>query len=173
MSSVEEIRLSYKPDKVAVLFIGESAPAKGTFFYTGDSLCTYTREAFSMAFPGRIPSSAKEFLRLFQRVGCYLDDLCLVPVNDRTTQERSRLHRESMPGLAARIREYQPQAVVCMLKGGEFPAIVSEAVRRAGLADVPFRITPFGGFGNQGKYREAICEYLLEFETRGILRIPE
>ena len=40
MSDVEKVRQSFKPEKVSILFIGESAPASGSFFYTGDSLCT-------------------------------------------------------------------------------------------------------------------------------------
>ena len=51
MNPIESIRHSYRPNIFKVVLIGESAPAAGTFFYSGDSLCTYTREAFEIAFP--------------------------------------------------------------------------------------------------------------------------
>lgn len=35
--TVEQKRRRYRPQKVRVLLIGESAPANGTFFYRGDS----------------------------------------------------------------------------------------------------------------------------------------
>jgi hypothetical protein len=168
MANVEEIRESYKPDKVSILFVGESAPARGTFFYTGDSLCTYTKEAFMLAFPKLSFSTSGDFLSFFQRTGCYLDDLSLVPVNDKTDDERKQLQREGIAGLAKRMQDYQPKAIVCMLKDKGFQMIVRESIRRAGLEDSPFRVTPFGGFGNQGKYREELKKHLSEFQQMGL-----
>lgn len=170
--NVEEIRQSYKPDKVSVLFVGESAPASGAFFYTGDTLCTYTKEAITMAFPDRIFLTSGDFLSFFQEIGCYLDDLSLIPVNDRADEERKRLQLEGMPDLSKRMKIYQPKAIVCMLKDKAFQTIIREAARRAGLDNVPFRVTPFGGFGNQGKYREELKKHLLEFQQMGLLQVP-
>ena len=36
-NTYENLRNHYKPDKVEVLFVGESRPQGGTFFYQGDS----------------------------------------------------------------------------------------------------------------------------------------
>lgn len=50
--NVEELRRKYRPDKVLALFVGESAPAGGTFFYAGNSqMYRYVR-------PGRSRGSA-------------------------------------------------------------------------------------------------------------------
>lgn len=171
MADVEKIRQSFKPDKVSVLFIGESAPASGSFFYTGDSLCTYTKEAFTMAFPDIVFRTSDEFLQFFQKTGCYLDDLSLIPVNDRNIDERKRMQLEGMPSLAKRIVDYQPNAIVCMLKNKAFQTIIRESVRRAGFENVPFRVTPFGGFGNQGKYREELKKHLLEFQQETLISL--
>jgi hypothetical protein len=77
----EELRLSYKPDKVRLLFVDESRPAGTTFFYRANSnLYRYTRQAFSNVFQfGDDPQFS--FLAFFKRLGCYLDDLCLRPAN--------------------------------------------------------------------------------------------
>lgn len=172
LPNVEEIRQSYKPDRVSILFIGESAPAKGTFFYTEDSLCTYTREAFALAFGDRVPASSGEFLHFFQQSGCYLDDLSLIPINEKTKDERERLQLAGMPELAKRMHAYQPQAIVCMLKNKTFKSIVQKAAHQAGLANIPFQVTPFGGNGQQGKYRVELKNYLLEFQQSGLLHLP-
>jgi hypothetical protein len=75
------LRKLFRPPKVNVLFIGESPPAGGTFFYQADSrLYQRTRAAFGRAFGRSMPEGA-EFLREFQRLGCYLEDLCAEPVN--------------------------------------------------------------------------------------------
>ena len=169
MTEVEKIRQSFKPDKLSILFIGESAPASGSFFYTGDSLCTYTKEAFIMAFPKLVFSTSADFLQFFKETGCYLDDLSLIPVNDRSTDERKRMQLEGIPSLAKRIADYRPNAIVCMLKDKAFQKNIKEAVRRAGFDDVPFRVTPFGGFGNQGKYREELKKHLLEFQQEELM----
>jgi hypothetical protein len=36
-SSLESLRQSYRPQQVRVLFVGESPPAGGTFFYRANS----------------------------------------------------------------------------------------------------------------------------------------
>jgi hypothetical protein len=35
---IEALRLSYKPEHIKILFVGESAPASGKFFYKGNSM---------------------------------------------------------------------------------------------------------------------------------------
>ena len=63
--SVESKRREYKPSNTLVLFVGESPPANGTFFYCGDSnLAWYTREAFEAAF-GEL-GGASQFLETFR-----------------------------------------------------------------------------------------------------------
>lgn len=47
----ENIRERFRPSKIKVLFIGESAPASGDFFYKEDSLCGYTQQSFAKIFP--------------------------------------------------------------------------------------------------------------------------
>ena len=79
---IEVIRRKYKPAKIKILFIGESPPAGGTFFYDGNSnLAKYTKSAFENCF-GTSISQMPEFLRFFKEQGCFLDDLCLYPINN-------------------------------------------------------------------------------------------
>jgi hypothetical protein len=80
--NIEELRLSFKQQKVSVLFVGESAPANRGFFYKGDSgLFSATMEVFTLA--GKGPFLTKnEFLDYFRDHDYFLDDICHEPVND-------------------------------------------------------------------------------------------
>jgi hypothetical protein len=71
---LEHLRLYYRPPEVRVLFVGESPPAGGTFFYAADSgLYRATRDAFYEAIP---EARSGKFLERFAAYGCYLEDLC-------------------------------------------------------------------------------------------------
>jgi hypothetical protein len=111
---------------VRVLFVAESAPAGGTFFYAGDSgLFRATRDAFCDAFD-RFDED-EPFLERFARAGCYLVDLCPQPVN-RLTHGRRAAHRAGEGELARTIADLQPLVIVVLLKS------IAPNVRRAAAA---------------------------------------
>jgi hypothetical protein len=68
LDAVEQTRKTFRPDKVTTLFIGESAPASGDFFYYGTSGMTrYMRRAIEETLgPG------EDFLARFKGLGWYL-----------------------------------------------------------------------------------------------------
>ena len=83
-SRFEILRSRYRPAAIKVLFVGESPPAGGTFFYLGNSiLARHTQRAFQEVYRAKFTGPC-EFLTAFAGLGCFLDDLCLSPVN-RTT----------------------------------------------------------------------------------------
>src|SRR4051794_2820337 len=80
----ELLREAFRPRRVTVVFVGESRPANGTFFYRGDSrLAKYTSQAMGVA--GKTPSI---FLQAFRSAGYFLIDLCPEPVNRLRGRER-------------------------------------------------------------------------------------
>lgn len=116
----EELRARYKPAPVRVLFVGESPPVGGTFFYAGDSKLFFaTKTAFERAL-GNLPDA--DFREAFRSLGCYLDDLCLRPVNHlkltSPEQKRERLaeRRAGEAALAERMRELNPSASTATFK---------------------------------------------------------
>ena len=46
----EKIRISYKPENIKLLLVGESPPASGEFFYVKSLMTVYTSRAFERAF---------------------------------------------------------------------------------------------------------------------------
>ncbi|MDQ4077740.1 MAG: hypothetical protein M3220_16020 [Chloroflexota bacterium] len=163
----ELLRRAYLPDTVRVLFIGESPPAGGTFFYAADSnLSRYTQQAFSEAYR-REWESGEEFLRFFQARGCYLDDLCLIPVNRMERAERQRERSLAVPSLAERMARYRPLAVISVMTATR-PHIES-AIAQANLAPLPTYFMPFPTFGNQHRYVERLSSTLLELRDKSVL----
>ena len=128
----EDLRMRYYPDRVRVLFVGESPPAGGTFFYRGDSLlyCAL-REAFG---------NPDDFLAQFKQQGFFLEDLVPYPVNRMVKRRRMSERRAHIGDLSDRLRQYQPEKIVTVMKC--IKPDVAEAIDRAGLS-LPHHVVPF------------------------------
>jgi hypothetical protein len=107
----ERTRRTYTPEELRVLFIGESPPSGGTFFYDANSILYFaTREAFLTAAP-RLATRAS-FLDTFQQLGCYLEDLSLRPIDKLPKPEKRRARETAVPTLAGRLKGLAPRLVV-------------------------------------------------------------
>ena len=149
MTTFEEIRASYRPRRITTLFVGESAPHGGTFFYNRDSgLFREMRKAFR---------GKHHFLDTFKESGFYLDDLVLEPVNHLEPRRRREACRQSIGSFAKRLKSYNPVAIVILLRSIE--TMVTEAMRDASLNYAPF-CTPYPGFGNQPRFHQAMAEII-------------
>jgi hypothetical protein len=154
MSHFEEVRRSYRPRRITTLFVGESAPHGGTFFYNQDSgLFREMRKAFR---------GDESFLTQFKRHGFYLDDLALEPVNQLKSASRAALLNKSVPSFAERLSDYRPQAVVILLLS--IKSMVLKAMREAALSYEPF-CTPYPGFGNQPRFQTAMAGIIPNLPT--------
>lgn len=142
-------REKYKPKKINVLFVGESPPAGGTFFYFANSnLYRCINHAFNQVYNNRC-GDGEQFLKFFCNHQCYLDDLCLQPVNDKSDSERSRFRLEGVDPLSQRIKSMQPRAVVIVMRAIE--SEVRTAVDNSGLKSIVIRTTTFPSFSDANK----------------------
>jgi hypothetical protein len=165
--SLEDIRRSYRPQTIHVLFVGESPPAGGTFFYSANSnLFRYTNEAFEVVC-GPVCGTGDSFLRFFQSRGCYLDDLCLEPVNRLRKPARRLKHRQGVQALAERIEAAQPRAFVVVMKAIE--GYVRQAIRLARAGDRPAFFLPFPAQANQRRYVDGLVAALRQLRQAKIL----
>ena len=166
----EALRNKYRPSEIRILFIGESPPAGGTFFYAGKSnLHDATRDAFHANLP-RIRS--RPFLRAFADLGCYLEDLCPTPVNQWgiTDPRRVKARGSGEAPLAARLVGSSPRAVVVVMK-----AIVPN-VRRAleanRLVTAEWHALPFPG-RHRSQFVAELTEVLRALDRAGhFLDVP-
>jgi hypothetical protein len=151
-SEIERLRLQYRPERIIVLFVGEAPPASDSFFYRGNSgLTNYMRSALGG------PKGDIEFLNWFKVRGWYLDDLVTTPIEN--LRDRRALCRDARASLAARIAEYQPSAIVCLLKSisDDVEIAASKANSKAALYTVPF-----AGQGHQTKFNDQMKRILPE-----------
>lgn len=139
--SVQEIRESFRPRQVVLLLVGESPPASGAFFYTADSrLFRATRAAFAGVYADGCPDGAA-FLPFFQACGCFLEDLCLDPVNGLDDATRRARRETSRAALADRIRALKPGVVVSVFRGAEdqiWAAARAACVSKDDIHGLPF-----------------------------------
>ena len=166
----EALRLKYKPVEIRVLFVGESPPAGGTFFYAANSnLFRATAAAFAQAFGSQVPGEPA-FLEFFREAGCYLEDLCLEPVNHMATVDRTRSRKAGEHALPARLKVHAPAVVIAVPMSVQ--AHVASALAQSGLAGVPLHGLPFPAMGHQRRFATELVALLQELRARGVLRIP-
>ena len=158
---IEAVRAKFRPERIVTLFVGESAPNGGGFFYLGNTAMARNMDR-AMGDAGL--SGNGDFLERFKAYGWYLDDLVLAPVNDLAQSTRKQRWRESQKGLADRIAEYRPRAIVTLLVG--IKAVVESAATAAGC-EAAFFAVPFPGNGQQGRFRREMARILPLLPRRG------
>lgn len=156
---VEPLRATYRPEKIKVLFIGESAPAGGASFYKEFG---QVHDQFRRALVPHIGESPS-FVKAFEQAGFYLDDLVLKPINRLSQSERQTLHASSIAPLAERLRDYEAPWVIAFMKGIALP--VRAAIAQSGISS-QFEAVPFPGNGRQGEFRSAMMEIIPKLLNR-------
>lgn len=149
---IESLRQQFRPKKVSLLFVGESPPASGRFFYDKSHMTTFTSRAFERAFDVQFSSTA-EFLEFFKSKGCFLDDVSHDPVDKLGNRERQNALQQCIEPFSRRLRDEHPDIIVVVLK--KISDLVSEAVTNAGL-QAPIHVLPFPGNGHQNKYIKSL-----------------
>ena len=150
----EKTRRAYRPRKVEMLFVGESPPASGRFFYNRDSgLYRAMRDVFQAA---DRTVTEENFLKRFQKSGCYLIDLCGQPVDKVGAKQRREACIAGEALLCRRIRTMQPKIIVPLVHS--ISANVERAVNVAGWQGTTITV-PYPG--RWIRHRERFQELLL------------
>jgi len=151
---IETTRLAFRPNRITTLFVGESAPFNGDFFYRGSPPMTqHMRCAIEESL-----GPTGDFLETFKAFGWYLDDLVLTPVDHLRGTAAERRERRAKcvaarPSLAERIAEYRPLAIVSLLRS--IREDVEAAAEMANIGVKPLNV-PFPGMGWQGPFKDAM-----------------
>jgi hypothetical protein len=165
----EKLRWEFRPARIRVLFVGESRPAGGTFFYAGNSLLfSATRKAFMRVY-GEATGS---FLEFFKQRGCYLTDLCDEPVNKLPSSQRAQSRGRGISTLSRELAAALPQAVVIVM--ADIVPFVNDAIRETRITG-PKPLTRelvFPRTQHRVRYVQVLSEVLREFIDRGILESP-
>ena len=152
-------RNDYKPNKVKILFVGESRPQQGTFFYFGNSnLFSYTKQAFEQAAKKKYMTDAA-FLDEFKNLGCWLYDVCDCPVNHCTKTERKKAINDGIDALRNTIQKLNPEFII-VVKKGYFGKRVMQEICNVGYNDSHSFNLPFPSFGHQREYIDQLADVL-------------
>lgn len=93
-AKIAEARERYRPQRVKVLFVAESPPSSGKFFYFGENnLLSHLRSAVRESLKDDASFSLKEdasFLNWLKEYGWFLDDLVVKPIDNVSTVQRER-----------------------------------------------------------------------------------
>jgi hypothetical protein len=165
--NLEALRRRHRPDEVRVLFVGESPPASGAFFYACDSnLYRSTVDAFRAAWPDW-PADCGPFLARFRAAGCFHDEISHRPVFKLPRAEARRVLDASVGPFARRLRRLRPRAIVAVKKA--IRPWLETALARAGGPAVPVHLVPYPVRGHQVAYVREVAALLADLERRGVL----
>ncbi len=158
-STFDDLRNYYKPDNIDVLFVGESRPQGGTFFYQENSaLYRETKKAFNEYFAQNIFT-----LNNFKQWNCWLYDICDDPVNDFDNAQRKDCIHKNISRLVDFIKVADPKLIIVCKKTFMEPEIRTSDIMKAYHVDENIFFLPFPGNGNQRKYREGLIRALKVF----------
>ncbi|MBC8185256.1 ankyrin repeat domain-containing protein [candidate division KSB1 bacterium] len=157
---IELLRESFKPNRIRLLLIGESAPNRGKFFYEGEGciFTTYTKHVFEKVFRKSF-SDNSDFLEFFKGKNCYLEDLCQIPIDNTVLAERKRIREESVKDLAQRLETHQTEHIAIVGKNAHLGDQIKRAIEKAGLS-CPIDKLYFAGQSHQNKYKAGLEKIL-------------
>ena len=158
----EDIRKTYKPNKIKIFFAGESIPAGGNFFYIGDSLTDHTKQAFEIAFR-RSFFDYEDFLNFFKQMNCYLDDLSLIPVNHMEPKKREKTLKKSVNSFSKKLDSYSPEIIIIIMK--KIKKHVLEAVGKSNIDNVCIHTLTYPGYSmrNRTRYVDDLAKILKQY----------
>lgn len=165
----EDIRNRYLPTEIKVLFIGESPPCKGQFFYSGKpKLLTSTMEVFEDFFKKDFKDNL-EFLKFFKTSDYFLDDLCHKPINQiEDPIERNKKRSKSVKALRNRLKEYNPKKIIVIMKDKDFNKYINQAINLANLNNnIRYEALPFPRYERDViRYKLGLKEYLADLRSK-------
>jgi hypothetical protein len=156
----ERLRGIYRPDDVVCLFIGESPPRSGGFFYAGEShLFEATRDAFYEALPA---TRQGNFLERFRECGCFLEYLSLDPISQWKSDDPRRLEarKTGEAELAQRLAGIQPRQIYVVMRS--IAENVKRSLQSAGLEGTPVEVLPFPRDGERIRHYGDLLRASLE-----------
>jgi len=154
-------RNKYKPRRVNILFIAESPPSSGGYFYSEktigkDHLFRETMKALEFwpsGRPMRKDCDKRSMLSEFRSLGFFLIDTCEFPVDKLPPRERRISTIRGAMTLPGRVGALCPDRILIVKKTVFKPAI--QALSKTGFARRVLNTEPlpFPSHGNQKKYR--------------------
>jgi hypothetical protein len=153
-----DFRNRYTPKPVKIIFVLESPPASGKYFYNPDgSMKEPLFKAMMKDVLGFTPSSKGEGLRRFAAAGFFLIDATYTPINRLKGKARDAIVLRDFPLLARALRKYAKRKTKVVLVKANICRLLEQK-----LTDARFNVLnhgvriPFPSSGQQNKFHAAI-----------------
>ncbi len=138
MEPATALAISYKPEKVKILLIGEAPGRDDKNFYLGNTNLYRTVFAAFKQLYGNFNSS-EEFLQFFKAAGCFLDHLSLEHSERHDLPKRKLERQKGIIGLSGRLTVHQPETVIILMKALEKQ--VQQAIDLSGIKSIRHQTT--------------------------------
>ena len=157
-----QFRNRYIPAKIKTIFVLESPPASGKYFYNPDGTLSeplfraMTKDVLEIT-----PKSKDEGLKEFAARGYFLIDATYTPINrmSETDKEATILH--DLPMLVEALHEYAGPETGIVLVKVNVCKLLEDKLREEGFKVLNHgTMIPFPTFGRQKEFRQAICAVL-------------
>jgi hypothetical protein len=171
MSSYDDVRQQYKPDKIEWLFVAESPPPRAEVpssrhFYraeprTEDRLFVNTIKALydeaAEKTEGEIEAKKKQWLRQFRADGCYMIEALEKSLSHKVTkEERQQLIKQSLPRLIERMTDLADTGIKILLIKSNVFEVAADPLKASGFQVINEVLIDYPGRFNQRRFREKL-----------------
>jgi len=164
MTKAEYLRFrnKYIPTTTRIVFVLESPPASGRYFYNPKGpISEPLFRAMMKDVVDISPKSKEEGLKKFAARGFFLVDATYTPVNRLQDREKQAIILRDFPLLVAELWKYAGHDTGIVLVKANICRLLEPKLQEAGF-NVLNRgtVIPFPSTGQQGKFREAVRKVL-------------
>lgn len=155
------LRSKYLPDKLKYIFVLESPPASGKYFYDESGKISEPLFKAMMKLAGINPRNKIEGLQLFQKAGYFLVDATYQPVNKLKSKERRKIILRDLPELVKDLKKLcnGNQTPIILIKANICRILEPRLIKEGFVVKNNGIVVPFPSNGWQKKFFEEINKF--------------
>lgn len=160
-----KLRVKYQPEKIRLIFVLESPPVSGNFFYDPSGRVTEPLFSAMMKLIGQEPSTKEAGLVAFARNGFFLVDATYQCVNHiKSEKQRNQTILSDLPELIKDLKgisSSRQNTVKFVLVKANICRLLEEPIKAEGMKVINNgTVIPFPSHGHQNKFQESIRRVL-------------
>ena len=158
LAKYKEMREAYRPEGIRIIFVLESPPKSGKYFYNSDGTVREQLFQAMMKFIKATPSNKQDGLRAFKDQGFIVVDASYSPVNDFKGRARDEAILREYDSLLRDLGVLNPNKdVPLILVKANVCKLLGKRLREAGFQVINNDISiPFPGSGRQREFQEKL-----------------
>jgi hypothetical protein len=156
-ANYKRMRNDYVPENLRTVFVLESPPKSGEYFYNSNGRVTEQLFSAMMRVLRLSVSSKAAGLRAFQRRGFIVVDASYEPVNGLPDKAREKKILESFPSLVSDLISLDPaKSVPLVVVKANICRLLKPRLSREGFTIANSEDIPFPGTGRQKEFHERV-----------------